>query len=95
MDVDVDMHSVPRSSQQWGYKDGNRHQDMVFDVASLNHEQRFCPRCKIASELFAAITMLSLKSKHNMSQACFNDVMKFMKESSHLENDILLILGNK
>ncbi|CAJ2663237.1 unnamed protein product [Trifolium pratense] len=36
----------------------------------------------------AAIAMLSLQSKHNMSQDCFNDVIKFMRESSHIENEI-------
>ncbi|RDY00011.1 hypothetical protein CR513_16861, partial [Mucuna pruriens] len=41
VDVDVDMHSVPCSSQQWGYEDGNIHQDMVFDVAGVNSEQYF------------------------------------------------------
>ncbi|RDY00010.1 hypothetical protein CR513_16860, partial [Mucuna pruriens] len=51
-------------------------------------QQPLWPGCKTTSELSAAITMLSLKSKHNMSQACFNDVMKFMKESSHPENVI-------
>jgi hypothetical protein len=30
--------------------------------------------------------MLCLKSKHKMSQACFNDVIKFMEESSHPES---------
>ena len=100
------------SSQQWGPQDVNRHQDMVFDAASLNREQCFIqneeelpnmeaakfyemlnsaqqplwPGCKNTSELSAAITMLNIKSKHNMSQACFNDVMKFMKESNHPDN---------
>ncbi|KAK2406684.1 hypothetical protein QL285_042387 [Trifolium repens] len=36
----------------------------------------------------AAIAMLSLKSKYNMSQDCFDDVVKFMRESSHVENEI-------
>nr|KYP63744.1 hypothetical protein KK1_018326 [Cajanus cajan] len=51
-------------------------------------QQPLWPGCENTSELSAAITMLSLKSKHNMSQACFNDVMKFMKESSHPKNVI-------
>ncbi|KAK2353408.1 hypothetical protein QL285_091031 [Trifolium repens] len=36
----------------------------------------------------AAFTMLNLKSKHNMSQDCFNDLMKIMRESSHAKNKI-------
>jgi hypothetical protein len=36
----------------------------------------------------AAFTMLNLKSKHNMSQDCFNDLMKLMRESSHAKNEI-------
>jgi hypothetical protein len=49
-------------------------------------QQPLWPGCKNTTELSAAIKMLCLKSKHNMSQACFNDVIKFMKESSHPEN---------
>ncbi|XP_058774870.1 uncharacterized protein LOC131649136 isoform X2 [Vicia villosa] len=44
--------------------------------------------CKNTTELSASIKMLNLKSKHNMSQACFDDMVKFMKESSHPENVI-------
>nr|KYP34740.1 hypothetical protein KK1_044257 [Cajanus cajan] len=40
-------------------------------------QQPLWPRCKNTLKLFVALTMLSLKSKHNMSHACFNDVMKF------------------
>ncbi|XP_027187904.2 uncharacterized protein [Cicer arietinum] len=51
-------------------------------------QQPLWPGCKNTTELSASITMLGLKSKHNMSHACFDDVMKFMKESSHPENII-------
>jgi len=50
-------------------------------------QQPLWPKCKNTSELSTAITM-SIKSKHNISQACFNDVMKFMKESNHPDNVI-------
>nr|KYP48870.1 hypothetical protein KK1_029430 [Cajanus cajan] len=51
-------------------------------------QQPLWPGCKNTSKLSVALTMLSLKSKHNMSQTCFNDVMMFMKESSHPESFI-------
>jgi len=51
-------------------------------------QQPLWPGCKNTTELSAALKMLGIKSKHNMSQSCFNDVMEFMKKSSHPENVI-------
>ncbi|GAU21906.1 hypothetical protein TSUD_34030 [Trifolium subterraneum] len=56
-----------------------------FDMLN-SAQQPLWPGCENTTELSAAIKMLSLKAKHNMSQACFDDVIKFMKEASHPEN---------
>ncbi|CAK8533967.1 unnamed protein product [Lathyrus sativus] len=65
----------------------NMEAKLFYDMLNST-QQPLWPGCKNTTELSAAIKMLSLKSKHNMSQACFDDMVKFMKESSHLENVI-------
>lgn len=101
LEVDLHSDAMPYSSQQdTGFGDaGLDDQNFVQDEEvptnvettefrdMLNStQQTLRPGDTNTSKMSAAIAMLSLKSKHNMSQDCFNDVMKFMRESNHTEN---------
>ncbi|RDX60174.1 hypothetical protein CR513_61709, partial [Mucuna pruriens] len=58
MNVDVDMHSVPCSSQQWGYEDEeppNMEAAKFYEMLN-SAQQPLWPGCKTTSELSAAIT---------------------------------------
>ncbi|CAL5202222.1 unnamed protein product [Lathyrus oleraceus] len=60
----------------------------MYDMLNSTHQPLLWPGYKNTSNLSAAIAMLNLRSKHNMSQDCFNDVIKLMGESNHNGNVI-------
>lgn len=101
LDVDMNLDSMSGSGQQdMGFEDADMDDQHFVPNAEVppnveateyydildSTQQPLRPGYKNTSNLSAAITMLSLQSKHNMSQACINDVVKFMREVSHVEN---------
>ncbi|GAU46538.1 hypothetical protein TSUD_350730 [Trifolium subterraneum] len=59
-----------------------------YDTLNATQQPRQSANRNTSNMSAAAITMLNLKSKHNMSRDCFDDLMKFMRESSHAKNEI-------
>ncbi|KAI5422215.1 hypothetical protein KIW84_045612 [Lathyrus oleraceus] len=103
-DVDMDSNAFPYSSQEdIGFDDAdlndqnfvqnegvppNVEATEMYDMLNSTNQPLLRPGYKNTSNLSAAITMLNLRSKHNMSQDCFNDVLKLMGESNHNGNVI-------
>ena len=76
--------------QENEYEPPNPSAQRFYD--KLNAAQRpLWPGCNNHTELSLALRMMSIKYDYNMSQSCFDEVAKLMKEACPLTTLFLLI----
>ena len=67
---------------------GRNVQAETFYKMLESSQQPLFEGCSTHSELSAAMRLLSIKSEHNMSNRCFNDVVHLMQETTPMPNRI-------
>ena len=66
----------------------------AFYIMFQSAQQPLHKGCTTHSELFAAMRLLSIKSTHNMSQRCFNNVAHMMQETTPTPNRLPMSFAN-